>query len=164
MCDGELSELVHQVGRDRVLKALRVHRATLARWMSGEVRPPVAVLLLLRVWASGRLPGMSDRWDGFRVAGDAIEAPDGRQYGPLEIAAIPALRAALEAAQARAAMLEAQLIEATRAAAGETANDAQIWPADVRSRAYSLEPDGKAKRPAQGRALSVVGRPTSGGA
>lgn len=138
LVDPQFDLWVDMIGAEKVRRELRIHRSTLARWQSGAQVPPVAVVALLRVWAVGLLPGVSDEWYGFRIEGDRLYLPDGGGwYRVREILSWQYQRQANEALQRHCRRLERQLIAAVRAAPRETANDAYATPGDVRSRAFT---------------------------
>ncbi len=133
---GEVAALVDQIGRRQVVEALGIHRATLARWLAGERRPPEYLIPVLRFWASGRLPGMGAEWSGWRMAGGALVDPGGRQWRPADLAAAWAVEQALQAMQAHCRRIEAQLIAEVARQAPDTANDRFANLADVRQKAF----------------------------
>lgn len=68
----EIALIVAEVGHQRTLELLDVHRGTLARWLSGETAMPRPCWSLLVLAAEGRLPGMSEDWSCFRFNGERL--------------------------------------------------------------------------------------------
>lgn len=133
-----VAQWIDTIGREIVLRELGIHRSTLARWINGSRRPPRAAALLLRLWASGRLPGMGADWIGFRFRGDRLYLPDSRVfYTAREIDGWHYQRAALDALQAKCARLEAQLIAEVQRAPNGSANDRYTSAQDPRARAFN---------------------------
>lgn len=124
---GELAELLDLIGEPAALTVLGVHRSTLARWLADQSRIPPAAFQLLRVWAHGLLPGMSDDWRGFRFVGDVLLFPDGRNRATArELAGLPYLHAHVRALQDKITRLEKQNARLLRLGDFGAANDACV--------------------------------------
>lgn len=135
--DVDLDQWVDAIGPARIVRELKIHRSTLARWRSGARRAPGPVRALLRLWAEGRLPGMGSDWYGFRFEGDALVAANGARYTARQIMGWCYQVAALEAMQAKCRTLEARLVAAIKDQPRETANDRFAHAQDARSRAFA---------------------------
>ncbi|MCA3804022.1 DUF3653 domain-containing protein, partial [Burkholderia sp.] len=86
----------------------------LMRWRTGQTRVPLPALALLRVWADGKLPGMSSAWDGFRFDGDNLSVPGGASYGARDILAWHWKQQHLDACQRRVKQLEKVVYDQAR--------------------------------------------------
>lgn len=120
----DIAAAVDTIGPRLVLQTLEIHRATLARWLSGEVAIPRPAWLVLVMMAEGRLPGMGAAWRDFRFDGDRLALIGTRHsWTAQEIAGLPYLAAHADALAARAADLEKQLRHVMRLNATGAAND-----------------------------------------
>jgi hypothetical protein len=60
--------LAHGIEVEKLCKMLEIHPRTLKRWRSGEVKPPIAVCLLLRFINWGELSSLGgEDWKGFTI-------------------------------------------------------------------------------------------------
>jgi hypothetical protein len=120
-----IDHAVRAVGERDALAILGVHRTTLMRWRAGKVRIPHAALALLRIWHEGRLPGMTDHWQGFHFFGDKLYTAAGVGYSAREIDYWHWKYQECEYTQRRNAQLEALVrdlsakLDATHGAANE---------------------------------------------
>jgi hypothetical protein len=120
----DIAAAVDAIGPRVALDTLQIHRATLARWLSGEVTIPRAAWLVLSMLAAGRLPTMSDAWQDFRFVGDRLTLVGTRYaWTAQEIAGIPYLQAHADSLAARVADLESQLRRVMALNATGAAND-----------------------------------------
>lgn len=133
----DVAALIDQIGPRLVARLCGVHRTTVLRWKAGQVRCPGSAVAMMRNYLEGHNPG--PEWQGWRMVGGDLISPAGDRFTPGDILASPWERAALESTQKRMRLLEAQLIQATKAAAlvDPASNDSAIWPGDVRAQAFT---------------------------
>jgi hypothetical protein len=131
----ELVEMIDHatraVGEAQALEILGVHRTTLMRWRTGKVGVPHAALALLRIWHSGRLPGMSDDWRGFHFFGDRLYTDAGIGYSARDINGWHWKEQNCAAQSRRVEQLEAivrDLADKLQAAHGAAANEGYLHP------------------------------------
>lgn len=136
----ELEYYLDALGRPEICRLCGVHRTTLSRWLDGSSAVPVAVLNLLRIVSSGRLPSMGKEWSGWVFQGGDLFTPSNVPVSPGEILAMPFRRALLRDQAKQIAHLRATVEKLTHdlAALDAAANDALQWP-------YS-PPEGNPKR------------------
>jgi len=96
--------------RKSVSEYLQVNLSTVSRWEAGEVKPPHAVVELLRM-LGGYLPaiGRRDQWHGWRFDKEYLYTPNGDRYTAGDIMAVRTLYARLSNARADVLRLEKQL-------------------------------------------------------
>lgn len=120
----DIAQAVEAIGARRVLAILGIHRATLARWLSGACVIPRPSWLLLVVMAQGRLPGMSDDWKQFHFDGDRLALTGSRvSYSAREIAGWQYQTAHAQALARRVSELEKQNAHLLRVGDFKAAND-----------------------------------------
>lgn len=120
----EIARAVDTIGARRVLALLEIHRATLARWLSGASVIPRPAWLVLALLADGRLPGMSDEWRGWRFDGDTLHQIGTRNsYTARELSGIPYQLAHARALARRVAALEKEKAHLLKVGYFEAAND-----------------------------------------
>lgn len=123
----EIARVVDTIGTRRVLALLEIHRATLARWLSGASVIPRPAWLVLALLADGRLPGMSDDWRGWRFDGDTLHQIGTRNaYTARELAGIPYQLEHARALARRIDDLEKQTAYLLKAGRFDAANDPLI--------------------------------------
>ena len=94
-----LRQLIELIGQRRVERELNVHRTTVKRWLTGQVRIPGHQHLAIR-GLLGDLPGTCGRWTGWRFHEGELLSPGGDRYRPGDVLALVLLRQQL-AAQGR---------------------------------------------------------------
>jgi transcriptional regulator with XRE-family HTH domain len=135
----EVAALVEEIGPGAAARLCGVHRTTVGRWLSGKVAPPPSALDLLRIAASGQVPGMGGDWLGWRFAAGRLWSPNGVPYSPGDLMAQQYERPLIRALQRKVSELEARIVRMTKAAAqvDPAGNDSAIWPTDPAARAFS---------------------------
>ena len=121
--------LIDAVGQRQVERDLDVHRTTVKRWLSGEVKIPGAQHLAIR-YLLGDLPGTQGAWTGWRFAHGELISPGGDRFTPgrvlvviLQHQQIREMDHALRQAKSRIAQRE-QTIDRMGPAANESDNHA----------------------------------------
>lgn len=119
-----IARTLDQIGVNKAMGVLGVHRSTIARWLAGRSVIPRPSWLLLVLMAEGRLPGMSEDWRDFRFVGDALcQIGTRNAYTAREIAGWPYQKAHAEALARRVAQLEKENAQLLRLGDFGAAND-----------------------------------------
>ncbi len=121
----DLRALIELVGQARVERELDVHRTTVRRWLSGQVKIPghqhQAIRMLL-----GDLPGTCGQWTGWRFYNGELIAPGGDHFRAGDVLSLILLRQQLSAQQRELERLKIRLAiaeEAERRHAGAANED-----------------------------------------
>jgi hypothetical protein len=117
-----LKELVDLIGERRVERELNVHRTTIRRWLSGQIRIPGAQHLAIR-GLLGDLPGTAGKWSGWRFHDGELYAPGGDRFSAGQVLSLIFLRQQLSA-QAQEVEKLKQRLQVAEAAQPQAANDA----------------------------------------
>lgn len=118
--------LIDAVGQRQVERDLDVHRTTVKRWLSGEVKIPGAQHLAIR-YLLGDLPGTQGEWTGWRFAFGELVTPGGDRFTPGDVQAIrlQQQRARVLDQELREMRLRIKVLEKTLNQAGVAANEEQ---------------------------------------
>jgi hypothetical protein len=123
-----LRQLLELVGEQRVCRELNVHRATVRRWLKGEVRIPGHQHQVIRMLL-GDLPGTCGKWTGWRFHDGELVAPGGDRYRPGDVLSLIILRQQLTAQRRELDALKIRLAiteEAERHHAGAANEDLRV--------------------------------------
>ena len=74
------------------LQAITNRHPTTLRKYRRTNQAPAAVVRLIAVYRSGKLPTTDSAWTGWRIAGPVLIDPDGNEYSPAEIRSLWAVR------------------------------------------------------------------------
>ena len=118
--------LIDAVGQRQVERDLDVHRTTVKRWLSGEVKIPGAQHLAIR-YLLGDLPGTQGEWTGWRFAHGELISPGGDRYTSGAVLAIRLQQQRVEALdrELREMRLRIKVLEKTLDQVGPAANQEQ---------------------------------------
>ncbi len=94
----DLERLIELVGQLAVERQLDVHRTTILRWRSGQIKIPGAKHQAIRELL-GHLPGTDGKWEGWRFWQGKLLAPGGEAFGAGDILSLILLRQQLSAQQ-----------------------------------------------------------------
>lgn len=111
----DLERLIELIGQLSVERQLDVHRTTIGRWLSGQIKIPGAKHQAIRELL-GHLPGTDGKWEGWRFWQGKLNSPGGDQYGPGDVLSLGLLRQQLTAQRHEIIELKARLMRAERCA------------------------------------------------
>ena len=94
-----LKELLEAIGQIAVERELNVHRTTIRRWLSGQIKIPGAQHQAIRMLL-GDLPGTAGAWLGWRFWKGKLWSPGGDPFSAGDVLAIGLLRQQLAAREA----------------------------------------------------------------
>jgi predicted transcriptional regulator len=83
----DLRALVELIGERRIERELNVHRTTIRRWLSGQIKIPGAQHIAIKALL-GDLPGTANQWTGWRFHDGLLYSPAGDRYRSGEVLAI----------------------------------------------------------------------------
>jgi hypothetical protein len=109
----DLERLLELIGQLSVERQLDVHRTTILRWRSGQIKIPGAQHLAIQQLL-GHLPGTDGQWEGWRFWKGKLNSPGGDQYGPGDVLSLVLLRQQLTAQRREIVELKARLMMAER--------------------------------------------------
>lgn len=109
----DLERLLELIGQPSVERQLDVHRTTIGRWLSGQVKIPGAKHLAIRELL-GHLPGTDGKWEGWRFWQGKLNSPGGDQFAPGDVLSLILLRQQLTAQRREIVELKARLMQAER--------------------------------------------------
>lgn len=120
----DLRLLIDLIGQRAVERELNVHRTTVRRWLSGEVRIGGAQLQAVRTLL-GDLPGTDAAWHGWRFHGGELLSPGGDRYTAGEVLSlrIQIQRAQEQDREIRALRKRIKILEKTVDLYGPAANE-----------------------------------------
>jgi len=95
----DLDHLLEAIGPLAVERELNVHRTTIRRWLSGQIKIPGAQHQAIRMLL-GDLPGTAGAWFGWRFWKGKLWSPGGDQFSAGDVLAIGLLRQQLAAREA----------------------------------------------------------------
>lgn len=121
----DLRALIDQIGQVRVERELNVHRTTVRRWLSGQVKIPGHQHQVIKMLL-GDLPGTGGQWSGWRFHDGELLSPAGERFSAGQVLSLGLLRQQLSALQTELVRLKARLAiteEAERRHAGAANED-----------------------------------------
>lgn len=95
----DLRQLIDRLGQLRVERELNVHRTTVHRWLSGQVKIPGHQHQVIRMLL-GDLPGTCGKWTGWGFQDGQLYSPGGDRFSAGQVLSLVLLRQQLSA-QAR---------------------------------------------------------------
>lgn len=123
-----LRELIELIGQVRVERELNVHRTTVRRWLSGQVKIPGHQHQVIRMLL-GDLPGTCGKWTAWRFHDGELVAPGGDHFRPGDVLSLILLRQQLTAQRRELEALRVRLAiseEAERRHAGAANEDLRV--------------------------------------
>jgi len=118
----DLRALVELIGERRIERELNVHRTTIRRWLSGQIKIPGAQHLAIKALL-GDLPGTQGKWTGWRFHNGELYAPGGDRFSAGQVLSLVFLRQQLSAQRQEVEKLK-QRLQVAESAQPQAANDA----------------------------------------
>jgi Phage protein len=110
----DLEQALEVIGQPALLRALDIHRTTLRRWQSRQVKIPGDKVQVIRMLL-GHLPGTDDKWPGWRFGGGFLISPSGDRFEAGQVLSLILLRQQLSAQQQEVERLRIRLAIAEQA-------------------------------------------------
>jgi hypothetical protein len=110
----DLEQALEVMGQPALLRALDIHRTTLRRWQSRQVKIPGDKVQVIRMLL-GHLPGTDDKWPGWRFGGGFLISPSGDRFEAGQVLSLILLRQQLTAQQQEVERLRIRLAIAEHA-------------------------------------------------
>lgn len=117
----DLERLLELIGQRALERQLDVHRTTILRWRSGQIKIPGRQHQAIRELL-GHLPGTDGKWEGWRFWQGKLNSPGGDQFDPGQVLSLILLRQQLAAQRHEIDRLRVRLAVA-EAAQPQAAND-----------------------------------------
>lgn len=92
----DLKALIDRLGQVRVERELNVHRTTVRRWLSGQVKIPGHQHQVIRMLL-GDLPGTCGQWTGWGFQDGVLYSPGGDRFSAGQVLSLVLLRQQLTA-------------------------------------------------------------------